>query len=60
MSKSADLALAVQMSKDQSRIAELENALRNIIGLAGRPNRSEACRLIIRRAEEALAGKTER
>lgn len=35
-------------------IAELEAALRHIIGMAGNPNAANGCRLIINRAKQAL------
>ncbi len=41
----------------RARIADLEVALRHIIGMAGNPSAVEGCRLIINRAKAALEEK---
>ena len=52
------LVLAVdRIKKAEARAQALEAALRHIQGMCGNPDAKEGCRLIIKRAERALAGE---
>lgn len=50
-------AVAIVADAASERIRELESALRTCIARAGAPDPAEACRLVIRTAEEALRGR---